>query len=528
MKVSALLTQIDRLAPFLLTESWDRVGLQVGRRERQVGALLVGLDLNDELLDEAARTGADVLLVHHPPLHASLEALTDETPMGSALLRAVHEDRVVIACHTNLDKARGGLADIACTILGLEGVAPLAPSPVDWLKLVGFVPPDDLDAVRTAVFAVGGGVIGDYEHCSFHQPGTGTFLPRQGAAPAVGSVGQDNATGELRLEVVFPRSRRRAVLDAYVASHSYEEPAYDVYPVENEVGSVGLGRLGFLPRPMDLGDLAATAARHFEQSTVRHTGDPTHRVQSVAVLPGSGAELIDAVVGRADVLLTGDVKYHEAERALRLGLPIIDVPHEVVEAATLERWTDVLADHLAGAGVSVGWCAGYGGIWHYSEDEYCPPRPRDDFGPVQVSLDEAAGEPSRFRLSVDGGARGNPGPAGIGVRLESPDGELVEELSAAIGTATNNQAEYEALIAGLELAIDRGATELLVFADSELIVRQVNGQYRVKDAKLKPLHERATRLIRDLPYVELRHVPREQNTEADRLVNEAIDEALKH
>jgi putative NIF3 family GTP cyclohydrolase 1 type 2 len=231
MKVSALLAEIDRLAPFQLAEPWDRVGLQVGGRERQVGSVLVALDLTDGALDEAARVGADLLLVHHPPLFAPLDTLTDDTPAGAVVLRAAREGRCVVACHTNLDKAAGGLADIDSTVLGLEGVAPIAPSPVDWLKLVGFVPADDLAAVRSAVFSAGAGVIGNYQHCSFYLRGTGTFHPLEGAQPAAGKVGEDNSTGELRLEVVFPRDARRAVLDAYVAAHSYEEPAYDVYPV---------------------------------------------------------------------------------------------------------------------------------------------------------------------------------------------------------------------------------------------------------------------------------------------------------
>jgi ribonuclease HI len=424
----------------------------------------------------------------------------------------------VVACHTNLDKAAGGLADIAAAVLGLEGVKPIAPSPVDWLKLVGFVPADDLAAVRAAVFAAGAGVIGNYEHCSFYLRGTGTFRPREGARPAVGEVGKDNATGELRLEVVFPRAARRAVLDAYVAAHSYEEPAYDVYPVEDEVSGVGLGRVGFLSQPQPLGDLAAAVAHHFKLSTVRYSGDPRASVQAVAVVPGSGAAAVDYVCGRADVLVTGDAKYHDAERAARLGLPVIDLPHDAAEGVALERWTDVLADRLTGAGVSVSFLAGPHTIWQQSGSAPLPTR---------LGVDDVGAEPSRYHLFVDGGARGNPGPAGIGVRLETSDGELVEELADAIGATTNNQAEYQALIAGLELALDRGVKELVVFADSELIVRQMNGEYRVKDTKLQPLHARAAHLVHELPDVEIRHIPREQNGDADRLVNEAIDEALR-
>ena len=518
MRVSALLAEVDRLAPFQLAEPWDRVGLQVGRRERQVGSVLVALDLTDAVLDEAARVAADLLLVHHPPLFSPPDVFTDDTPLGAAVLRAAREDRTVVACHTNLDKCAGGLADIGAAIIGLEGVAPIATSPVDWLKLVGFVPADDLDAVRTAVFAAGGGAIGDYEHCSFHSPGTGTFRPREKADPTVGRVGEDNSTDELRLEVVFPRACRRAVLDAFVAAHSYEEPAYDVYTLEDEVSSTGLGRIGFLPEPMALADLAATIAHRYGLPTVRFTGPADVRVRSVAVLPGSGSSLLDSVVGRADVLVTGDVKYHEAERVGRQGLPVVDLPHEAAENAGLERWTDVLSDVLASFGVTVGYCAGPRSIWQYSGT---------DRAPATAGLDDVTADLSRHHLFVDGGSRGNPGPAGIGARIETPDGEVVEELADAIGTATNNQAEYEALIAGLEMAIDRGVRELVVFADSELVVRQVLGEYRVKDATLKALHERVTQLVHELPSVEVRHVPREQNAEADRLVNEAIDAARK-
>jgi ribonuclease HI len=284
------------------------------------------------------------------------------------------------------------------------------------------------------------------------------------------------------------------------------------------VSSTGLGRIGFLPEPLALSDLAATVARHYGLPTVRFTGPADLRVRSVAVLPGSGASLIDSVVSRADVLVTGDVKYHEAERVGRQGLPVVDLPHEAAEGAALERWTDVLSDALASSGVTVAYCAGPPSIWAYSGN---------DRAPEPAGLDDLGTDAPRHHLFVDGGSRGNPGPAGIGARLETPEGIVVEELADAIGTATNNQAEYEALIAGLEMAIDRGVRELVVFADSELVVRQVLGEYRVKDTALRALHERVMQLMHEIPNVEVRHVPREQNAEADRLVNEAIDAARR-
>ena len=131
----------------------------------------------------------------------------------------------------------------------------------------------------------------------------------------------------------------------------------------------------------------------------------------------------------------------------------------------------------------------------------------------------------RYHLYTDGGARGNPGPAGIGARLMTAGGDVVEDVSDYIGKATNNVAEYQALIAGLEVALDRGIERLDVFLDSELVVRQVNGQYKVKDAGLKPLHAQACLLLSKFHEVDVRHVRREQNSAADALVNQAIDAA---
>ncbi|HKG17121.1 MAG TPA: ribonuclease HI family protein [Solirubrobacteraceae bacterium] len=128
-------------------------------------------------------------------------------------------------------------------------------------------------------------------------------------------------------------------------------------------------------------------------------------------------------------------------------------------------------------------------------------------------------------VHVDGGARGNPGPAAAGVVLSTPEGDVVDEASAAIGQATNNVAEYRGLLLGLERARTLGATEVEVVNDSELIARQVNGAYRVKHADLKPLHRQALAALDGFERWSIRSVPREQNTRADRLVNQALDAA---
>lgn len=132
---------------------------------------------------------------------------------------------------------------------------------------------------------------------------------------------------------------------------------------------------------------------------------------------------------------------------------------------------------------------------------------------------------SRFTIHFDGGSRGNPGPAGIGVVLRD-GGEVVAEVGETIGMATNNVAEYRALLRGIELATEHGATELELIGDSELVVQQVGGGWKIKHVGLKELNEEVKRALRGLDSWSIRHIPRKQNADADRLVNQALDGAL--
>jgi ribonuclease HI len=133
---------------------------------------------------------------------------------------------------------------------------------------------------------------------------------------------------------------------------------------------------------------------------------------------------------------------------------------------------------------------------------------------------------SRITVNVDGGARGNPGPAAIGVVLRDDSGTVLEEVGETIGEATNNVAEYKALLRGIELAADQGATELELIGDSELVVRQVEGRYKVKNAGMKELHTEVKRALSNFDSWSIAHVRRAENADADRLVNQALDGVL--
>ena len=353
MFVRDIVAAVDKLAPFDLAEPWDHVGLQVGDPDAPVGGVLVALEADESSLDEARRRGCELLLVHHPLIHEPLAAVTADGDAGALALRAARAGVAVLVAHTNLDKARGGLADVLAELLGLQGTRPLEPAAVDWLKLVGFVPADDADLIRKALFSVGAGVIGAYEHCSWGVEGQGTFLPTDDAAPTIGEVGRDETVDELRLEVVFPRKLRRRVIAAYVGAHPYEEPAFDVVCHRERPA-----RPRSRPRRRAPGGAPPRGAGRPHGGGARAAVAPLRRrrrgrlVRRVAVLPGSGGAAIGAgVAGIADVLVTGDVKYHDARAALAAGLSLVDAPHEVTEEAALLRWCERLEDVLREPGV---------------------------------------------------------------------------------------------------------------------------------------------------------------------------------
>jgi ribonuclease HI len=126
-------------------------------------------------------------------------------------------------------------------------------------------------------------------------------------------------------------------------------------------------------------------------------------------------------------------------------------------------------------------------------------------------------------INVDGAARGNPGPAAIGAILKDEDGNTLGRISRPIGVTTNNQAEYQAVIVALEKAISSGATQVVLKSDSELVVNQINGQYKIKNTALRPLYQKVVQLIGSLESFSITYIPREQNTGADALANKALD-----
>ena len=342
-RIQDLVGLIHRLYAPELAEDWDNVGLQVGDPGRALDRVMVALDPGLEAVEAARDAGAQALVTHHPLLFKPVKRLTPDDAVGKVLWAAVRDDVAIISAHTNLDCAVDGLNSWLAQKMGVEQAVALQAVAGDYLKLVVFVPVGHEDAVADALFSAGGGQIGAYDQCSFRSSGEGTFRPGPGTQPYIGTVGQREKAEEVRLETIIPKRKLLRVLEKMQKAHPYEEVSYDLLPLQNQVPGAGLGRIGRLAQQASLGEFAARVKDFLGCDHLRLIGADQMPVRKVALCGGSGAFLLQTAHRQgADVLVTGDVKYHEARQAEELGIALIDAGHFATEQLMIEQVTQSL------------------------------------------------------------------------------------------------------------------------------------------------------------------------------------------
>ena len=324
-----------------LFESWspkklacmenDPIGLAIGTLNKEVAKVLVTLDVNEQIADEAITKGCQLIIAHHPPIFRKLSNIRTDTPAGKLFEKLIKNDIAVYAAHTNLDVAEGGVNDLLSDALQLENRQILEKTyHENLMKLAVFVPDDYAEKVRLALGKAGAGNIGNYDSCSFSTNGQGRFRALEGAEPFIGDIGEMEKTDEEKIEVVFTQSIKNQVLKAMLNAHPYEEPAYDLYTLAVETNEMGLGRVGTLKEPMTLERFAEYVKTQLNVPRVRVVGDTNSIVSKVAVVGGDGNKYIHtAKRSGADVFVTGDIGFHIAQDAQSLGLNIVDPGHHV-------------------------------------------------------------------------------------------------------------------------------------------------------------------------------------------------------
>ena len=345
-RLADVIEVLDGAYPPRLAQSWDSVGLVCGDPDDVLESVTVAVDATPAVVDEVPEAG--LLLAHHPLLLRGVDTVAASTPKGALVHRLIRTGRSLFTAHTNADSASPGVSDALADALGITVDAVLEPLTTagDLDKWVIYVPRENAEAVREAVFAAGAGHIGDYSHCSWSVSGIGQFLPHEGASPAVGSVGNVERVAEDRFEVVAPARARGAVLAAMRAAHPYEEPAFDIFALVPPPGDAGLGRIGTLAQPEPLRRFVSRVDAALPRTSwgVRAAGDPEMLVSRVAVCGGAGDSLL-AAADRADVqaYVTADLRHHPADEHRRASnVALIDVAHWASEFPWCEQAAETL------------------------------------------------------------------------------------------------------------------------------------------------------------------------------------------
>ncbi|MDN7226862.1 Nif3-like dinuclear metal center hexameric protein [Planococcus sp. N064] len=326
-----IIEEFEKWSPKFLAMEGDPIGLHVGTLNKKVERVLVTLDVNEHVVDEAIEKGAGLIIAHHPPIYRPIKNLQTDFPQGRIIEKLIKHDIAVYAAHTNLDVAKGGVNDLLADALGLAETNVLVPTyEAELVKIAVFVPESHEEQVREALGKAGAGAIGDYEFCSYTLSGTGRFRPTEAADPYIGEAGKMEVTAESKIEVVIRKYEKDRAIRAMIAAHPYEEVAYDVFTLENKEEAMGLGRIGTLPGDMNLEEFTELVKVRLDVPAVRVVGDLAKRIRKVAVLGGDGNKYIQAAKrSGADVYVTGDLYFHVAQDAEAMDLAVVDPGHHV-------------------------------------------------------------------------------------------------------------------------------------------------------------------------------------------------------
>lgn len=351
-----VLDVLDAIAPFRDAAEWDNVGLLGGRREWPASRAMLAIDLTDAVAEEALRLGVNLLVVYHPPIFKGIRAVAPAAESPTTRLADLLAKRVsIVALHTALDNAVGGTNDVL-----LDPFEPASRRPLEALsstaeqyKLAVFTPAGDVERLRTALSAAGAGVIGQYRECSFEQSGRGTFMGDATTNPAVGRKQRLERVEENRLEMVVPAARVGDVVRALYRVHSYEEPAFDLYPTATLAGraAVGPGRVGVLKKPRMGRALVEILRRHVDVSCATVVGDLRRVFESVTAAAGSFG-----VRGFRDpdsLVITGEFKHHDALDLLKRGITAIAIDHSASERPVLASVARRLRERIPALSVVV-------------------------------------------------------------------------------------------------------------------------------------------------------------------------------
>lgn len=312
MEIGDILAALERFAPLAFQEDYDNAGLQLGLTKVEATGVLLCLDITEDVIDEAVASGCNLIVSHHPLVFRPIKSITGRSYVERCIIKAIKNDVAIYSAHTNLDNIFSGVNAEICSRLGLSNPRILRPVTDALMKLTTFVPATHLESVRNALFDTGCGKTGNYDSCSYSSSGEGTFRALEGAHPFVGNLNTLHHEKEERLEVVFHSYMKNRVIQVLLGAHPYETPAYDIVELYSTTSEIGGGMIGELPVPVPAVTFMQRIKDEFKVERLAYSGNTDRMIRRVAVCGGSGSFLIsDALRERADMFITGEIKYHE-------------------------------------------------------------------------------------------------------------------------------------------------------------------------------------------------------------------------
>lgn len=331
-----LLACIEQWVPFSWQESYDNAGLILGDPDRNVTEALVCFDVTPEVVDEAVRIGADLIVSHHPAIFKGIKRINPASRLGYMIKQSLCHDIAWCALHTNLDNTLNGVNSYLCEQLGLKDVQPLAPLQDIYGKLQVYVPEAYAEKLRQALAEAGCGAGARYDACSYSSRGEGRFRAGSQAHPFSGQIGELHCEAECKIECLYPLHKTRQVLDVLRTNHPYEEPAFDLLPLRNEATGQGAGAIGNLQESLQETELLDKLKELTGTHCIRHSGFRGRKIRRIALCGGSGGSFIgNACARQADAYITGDLKYHDFADA-GSGTWLVDIGHFESEKFAME------------------------------------------------------------------------------------------------------------------------------------------------------------------------------------------------
>lgn len=338
MRCERIVKIIEDWAPKSIAWEKDNVGIQVGSLRRDVSNILLCLDVNEDVVDEAVKRKCNLIISHHPLLFRPLKKLDVEKDKGSRIIeKLIKKDITLYSAHTNLDFTKEGVSFQLAKKLGLKIQKFLQNLSSNQNKISVFVPINFADKVAEAMHNAGAGKSGEYSDCSFRSSGTGYFKGSEKSNPSFGVKGKLEKVDEVKIEVLVNSFDVSKVLAAMKQAHPYEEVAYDVYPLVNENVNYGMGVIGVLENELSEKQFLNLVSKSLKIKNFRFTKGLNSKIKKIAVCGGSGSDLLDtAIKSGADAFVTADVKYHTFQDAENKIL-LIDAGHYETEIHSLEE-----------------------------------------------------------------------------------------------------------------------------------------------------------------------------------------------